>query len=61
METDLRGANFRQANVQGAVFSLCDLHGADFTGARLEGANFLTSFGLSPVMWGYIRSRGGVV
>jgi len=61
VQTDLRGADFYQANLQGAVFSLCDLHGADFAGARLEGANFLTSFGLSPVMWGYIRSRGGVV
>jgi hypothetical protein len=61
VQTDLRGADFHKANLQGAVFSLCDLHGADFAGARLEGANFLTSFGLSPVMWGYIRSRGGVV
>ncbi len=61
VQTDLRGADFHKANLQGAVFSLCDLHGADFTGARLEGANFLTSFGLSPTMWGYIRSRGGVV
>jgi len=61
VQTDLRRADFHKANLQGAVFSLCDLHGADFTGARLEGANFLTSFGRSPTMWGYIRSRGGVV
>ncbi len=61
VQTDLRRADFHKANLQGAVFSLCDLHGADFTGARLEGANFLTSFGLSPTMWGYLRSRGGVV
>jgi Mg2+ and Co2+ transporter CorA len=61
VQSDLRGADFHQANLQGAVFSLCDLHGADFAGARLEGANFLTSFGLSALMWGYIRSRGGVV
>jgi Pentapeptide repeats (8 copies)/CorA-like Mg2+ transporter protein len=61
VQSDLRGADFHKANLQGAVFSLCDLHGADFAGARLEGTNFLTSFGLSPVMWGYIRSRGGVV
>jgi Mg2+ and Co2+ transporter CorA len=61
VQTDLRGADFRRANLQGAVFSLCDLHGADFTGARLEGANFLTSFGLSPALWGYIRVHGGMV
>lgn len=61
VRTDLRGADFCRANLQGAVFSLCNLHGADFTDARLEGANFRTSFGLSPVLWGYIRSHGGAV
>jgi uncharacterized protein YjbI with pentapeptide repeats len=59
--SDLYGADFQQANLQGAVFSFCNLQQADFTDACLEGANFLTSFGLSPAMWGYIRSRGGVV
>src|SRR5262249_15215561 len=61
VQSDLHGADFHQANLRGAVFSLCDLHGADFTDACLEGANFRTSFGLSPAMWGYIRSHGGVV
>lgn len=61
VRTDLRGADFRQAELRGAVFSFCDLWGADFTKARLEGADFSTSFGLSPSMWGYIRSHGGVV
>jgi len=61
VRTDLRGADFCRANLQGAVFSLCNLHRADFTDARLEGANFRTSFGLSPVLWGYIRSHGGAV
>ena len=59
--TNLQGADFRRANLQGVVFSFCDLHGTDFTDARLEGANFLTSFGLSPAMWSYIRSHGGRV
>jgi hypothetical protein len=58
---NLRQADFRQANLRGAVFSFCDLEGATFTGARLERANFCSAFGLSPTMWGYIRSHGGVV
>jgi uncharacterized protein YjbI with pentapeptide repeats len=61
VRSDLCGADFHQANLRGAVFSFCDLHKADLTDAYLEGANFRTSFGLSPAMWGYIRSHGGVV
>jgi hypothetical protein len=61
VRSDLCGADFHQANLRGAVFSFCDLHRADFTDACLEGANFRTSFGLSPAVYGYIRSRGGVV
>src|SRR5215813_6540145 len=61
VRSDLHEADFRQANLRGAVFSFCDLHKADFTDACLEGASFRTSFGLSPAMWDYIHSHGGVM
>ncbi|MBI3300906.1 MAG: pentapeptide repeat-containing protein [Deltaproteobacteria bacterium] len=61
VDADLRRADFRGANLQGAVFAFCDVRGADFTDARLEGADLRTSFGLSPEMREYIRSRGGLV
>lgn len=61
LEVDLRRADFRGANLQGAAFAFCDVRGADFTDARLEGADLRTSFGLSPEMREYIRSRGGLV
>jgi len=60
-DADLKRANFRGANLLGAVFAYCDVRGADFTDACLEGADLRTSFGLSPEMREYIRSRGGLV
>ena len=58
---DLYGADFCHANLCQAPFCLCELHGVDLTDACLAGTTFRGCLGLSPAMFIYIRTHGGMV